>query len=227
MHSQQHINGLFITGTDTGVGKTYISAMLIRALHNRGIPVEPRKPVESGCSVSPDGNLLPADGMTLLEAAGLDDLSVVTPFCFEAALSPPRAAALEGKVLELARLVSACHVENGFAIVEGAGGFLSPIAADGLNADLALALQLSVVIVTADRLGCVNHCLLTCEAVERRGLDILAIILNRTSPDPALADMGNASELRRLTPYPVIEAPYQADPKFLDGLASLIIGGCT
>jgi dethiobiotin synthetase len=222
MLSQQHFNGLFITGTDTDVGKTYISTLLIRALRSHGVLVAPRKPVESGCRHSPDGSLLPADGMALLEAAGLDDLSIVTPFRFKAALSPPRAAALEGQELELASLVNASQVKDSFAIVEGAGGFLSPISEDGLNADLAMALQLPVIVITPDRLGCVNHCLLTCEAIERRGLSILAVILNRTGPDSALDNMDNAEEIRRLTPHPVVEVSYQADQQSLDDLASLI-----
>lgn len=217
------LKGLFITGTDTGVGKTYVSELLLQALCSHGVKAIPRKPVESGCQPSPDGSLYPADGMALLKASGLTDLAAVTPYRFRAALSPPRAAALEGKELKLASLASACEVKEGFAVVEGAGGFLSPIADDGLNADLAMALRLPVIIITADRLGCINHCLLTCEAVERRGLEIMAVVLNSVTPAPDLNTMDNADELRRLLSYPVIEIPHQAGQQAIDELASMII----
>ena len=106
--------------------------------------------------------------------------------------------------------------------MEGAGGFLSPIANDGLNADLAVALNLPVLIVAPDRLGCINHCLLTCEAIERRGLEIRAIILNQ--PEITADDeMNNAEELRRLISYPVIKIPYQANEKDIDDLALMIM----
>jgi dethiobiotin synthetase len=201
MHSQQHLNGLFVTGSDTGVGKTYISALLIRALHSRSIPVEPRKPVESGCSQSPDGTLIPADGIALLEAAGLNDLDEVTPYRFSAPLAPPQAAAREGQEIRLKQLVNSCPLHNdSLLIVEGAGGFLSPIASDGLNADLAIALGLPVVLVVADRLGCINHCLLTIEAIEHRGLAIAGIILNQISGG---GDMQNFEEIKRRVDCPV------------------------
>jgi dethiobiotin synthetase len=201
MRSQQHFNGLFITGTDTGVGKTYISSLLIRALRSRGVLVVPRKPVESGCRNSPDGTLLPSDGMALLEAAGLDDLDEVTPFRFSAPLAPPQAATREGQDIRLQQLINACsRHDDSLMIVEGAGGFLSPIASDGLNADLAIALELPVLLVAADRLGCINHCLLTIEAIEHRGLAIAGVILNQISGE---GDLLNFEEIRARVEYPV------------------------
>jgi len=201
MRSQQHFNGLFITGTDTGVGKTYISTHLITALRSRGVLVAPRKPVESGCSQSPVGSLLPADGMALLEAAGLDDLDEVTPYRFSAPLAPPQAAAREGQDIRLRQLVNTCsRSDDALLIVEGAGGFLSPIASDGLNADLAIALALPVLLIVADRLGCINHCLLTIEAIEHRGLAVAGIILNQISYE---RDMENFEEIKRRVDCPV------------------------
>jgi dethiobiotin synthetase len=201
MRSQQHFNGLFITGTDTGVGKTYISTLLICALRSRGVLVAPRKPVESGCRNSPDGTLLPSDGMALLEAAGLDDLDEVTPFRFSAPLAPPQAATREGQDIRLQQLINACsRHDDSLMIVEGAGGFLSPIASDGLNADLAIALELPVLLVAADRLGCINHCLLTIEAIEHRGLAIAGVILNQISGE---GDLLNFEEIRARVEYPV------------------------
>lgn len=201
MTQRSNKTGLFITGTDTGVGKTHVAARLIKALVNRHVPVQPRKPVESGCEI--DGSdLLPADGLKLMQAAGLSDIDAITPYRFKQAVSPPRAAALTGQRLFLKQLVDCCRQHtDGYLVVEGAGGFLSPLTEDGLNADLAVALGLPVIIVVADRLGCVNHCLLTVESVRQRGLHIEAIIVNRIDgTDP---EMDNLREIRRLTDIPV------------------------
>jgi dethiobiotin synthetase len=222
MLKQSFSQGLFITGTDTGVGKTYISSRLIRGLRQRGLTITTRKPVESGCTRASDGNLLPEDGHRLFLAAGNDTLDAITPFRFEAALAPPRAAALEGASISLSDLSAACSSTHGPLIVEGAGGFLSPIANDGLNADLAVKLQLPLLIVAPNRLGAINHCLLTCEAIERRGLDIMAIVLNQLEL-PIDERMENAAELGRLVPYPVFEAPYQATEQDIEALTAMVM----
>lgn len=200
MSNDQHLGGVFITGTDTGVGKTYIGSRLIRSLRARDIPVTPRKPVESGCAAE-GTHLIPADGLLLMEAADLDCLDKVTPYRFKAPLAPPQAATREGQEIRLQQLVNACsRHDDSIVIVEGAGGFLSPIASDGLNADLAIALGLPVILVVADRLGCINHCLLTIEAIRHRKLHIAGIILNRISDE---GDMQNAEEIKRWIDYPV------------------------
>jgi len=214
--------GVFITGTDTGVGKTYLSSRLIKALHQHGQSITARKPVESGCRKTSEGSLFPDDGQQLLEAAGNDKLDAITPFRYEAALAPPRAAALAGKSLLLSELSAACTPVHGPLIVEGAGGFLSPIADDGLNADLAVALELPILIVAPNRLGCINHCLLTCEAIEKRGLEIIAIALNQVEGTTD-EKMNNAAELRRLISYPVFEIPYQGNEKGLEDLSLIIL----
>lgn len=192
--------GFFVTGTDTEVGKTYIASRLIALLHARGVPVTPRKPAESGC-VREDDHLIPADGLALMQAAGLDQLEAVTPYRFKAPLAPPQAAAKEGKEVQLQQLIDACpHPNESLLVVEGAGGFLSPIANDALNADLAIALGLPIVLVVADRLGCINHCLLTIDAIEHRNLTIAGIILNQISGE---GDLLNYEEIKQLVDYPV------------------------
>jgi len=190
-------NGIFITGTDTGVGKTHVGARLIRSLVEQGIKVIPRKPVESGCSLE-HGQLVPADGITLMSAAGLSDIDAVTPYRFEQPLSPPRAASLSNQHLHVDQLVDACQTgAKDFVVVEGAGGFMSPLAEDGLNAELAVALCLPVLLVVADKLGCVNHCLLTLEAITNRGLNVAGIVLNQIAPDEN--GMDNLHEIERLS----------------------------
>jgi len=191
--------GVFITGSDTGVGKTRIGTALASWLSARGLRVAVRKPVESGCPDGPQGPL-PQDADALrLAAGGWEDLDAVCRVRLRAALSPERAAALEGVRLELDALVQHCRAgvdAADFLIVEGAGGFYSPLAQHALNADLAVRLRLPVLLVAADRLGTINHSLLTAEAVRGRGLALAGVVLSQPSPQPDVS-MDNAGELAR------------------------------
>ncbi|MDA8118535.1 MAG: dethiobiotin synthase [Gammaproteobacteria bacterium] len=224
------LTGLFVTGTDTGVGKTWVAAILTRLLVQRGLRVRPRKPVESGCA-SGEVGLLPQDAVALWEAAGgTEPLQQVCAYPLRAALSPERAAALEGRTLNLDQLVTACRSGVGaddFLLVEGAGGLLSPLAAGTTNADLAAALRLPVLVVAADRLGVINHALLTVEALQHRALPLVGVVLNQTGPvtDPL---MDNAADLAHWLDCPmerVLHRPRHQAPAwagigpFLHGLA--------
>ena len=204
------MRGVFITGTDTGVGKTRIGAALAHLLIGRGLLVRPRKPVESGCPTGPDG-LVPQDAAVLREAAGcVEPLERICPYRLRAPLAPERAAALEGMTLDLGRLRAACLAGIGsddFLLVEGAGGFYSPLAKGALNADLAGGLGLPVLVVAADRLGTLNHTLLTVEAVRMRGLALAGLILNQPAPQPDPA-MDNAADLEHWLQMPVLRLPY-------------------
>lgn len=196
--------GVFITGTDTGVGKTFISLQLIRALNKKGIDIIPRKPVESGCE-RVNNQLRPADALAMQTAMGQSvSLSEICPYMLEHALSPERAARLEGIDLKLQVLQTACRVSSKhFLLVEGAGGFYSPLASDGLVADLAQRLRLPVLLVAVDRLGCINQVLLNVQAIESRGLLLAAIVLNALNP-PTDPNMDNWQDLRTRLHYPVI-----------------------
>lgn len=205
------MRGLFITGADTGVGKTRVATALAHALAARGVDLRVRKPVESGAPRGPDGPL-PQDAFALrLAAGGREPLDRVCAHALRAPLSPERAAALEGLDLTLDALIAAVRrdVGDGVVLVEGAGGFHSPIARGALNADLARALGLPVLVVAADRLGTINHTLLTVEAVQARGLDVAAVVLSRPAPT-ADADMDNAGELSRWLGRPVLRLPHGA-----------------
>lgn len=197
--------GWFVTGTDTGVGKTYVGVRLIQALRALGRVVLARKPVESGWA----DDVTQTDAWQLAQAAGGLPLAEVCPYRFRAALAPPRAAALEGQALRLAQLQAACPATwdaSQFLHVEGAGGFYSPLTQDGLNADLAVALGLPVLLVAEDRLGCLNHVLLTAEAIQRRGLVLAAVILNpRVAQQPA--GMDNLADLQSHLAVPVGRMP--------------------
>lgn len=198
------MHGVFITGTNTGVGKTRIGVLLARALRSRGVSVIPRKPIESGCQCI-DGELVPEDAHALMDASGYGGtLSEICPYRFEPPVSPVRAAHLANKALNTETLVKVClhNSDGGFILVEGAGGFYSPLAEDGLNADLAVALQLPVLLVTEDTLGCLNHVLLNAEAIRLRGLMLAGVVLNNIRK-PQHGPMDNAADLSNRLPCPV------------------------
>ena len=197
--------GLFITGTDTDVGKTYIGARIVTQLNKLKVDVVPRKPIESGCNLI-GGTLRPYDATQYWEAVEREILlEDICPFRFEPAISPQRAARLVNKTISIQETKQACLNkvnENNFLVVEGAGGFYSPLCEDGLNAELAKSLQLPVLLIANDQLGCINHILLTTEAIQNNGLELCAVILN--SKDEKLDDaMNNLEDLEKLLDSPI------------------------
>ncbi len=206
----------FISGSDTDVGKTYISAQLVRQLVALDIAVETRKPAESGFV-----DVEKSDARQLQRANNnRESLDVITPYRYLAALAPHRAARLEGKALTVDMLKTACVKSNpeSLLVVEGAGGFYSPIAKDGLNADVAVALELAVIIVVDDRIGAVNQSLMSIEAVANRGLSVAAVILNDVNGDNE-SGMDNRSDLMVHTDIPVFSCSHagQLEPVFATG----------
>jgi len=191
------MQGVFITGTDTAVGKTRIGVLLAKALYKKNIRVIPRKPVESGCKTM-SGALLPADALALKQAAHYEgELREVCPYRFAQPVSPVRAAHLSNSQLTTEQLVKACQHrdDEGFTLVEGAGGLYSPLTEDGLNADLAMALKLPVLLVAEDKLGVLNQVLLNIEALDMCGLDLVGIVLNNLDNNRD-RHMDNAADLR-------------------------------
>jgi dethiobiotin synthetase len=177
--------GFFVTGTDTGVGKTLIACALLRALGARGLRVIGMKPVAAGARWQ-DGRLV-NDDVTALKAAGNvsapDEL--MNPYCFEPPIAPHIAAANVGVSIDLNRLREAYAALAATAqcvIVEGAGGILVPLGADFDTADLAADLGLPVILVVGMRLGCLNHALLTAAAIHRVGLPIACWVANQLDP---------------------------------------------
>ncbi len=212
MHSPT--KGYFITGSDTDVGKTWIARQIIQQLNSKHASVKVRKPVESGCEKI-DGQYFPADGNALYQANHqIESLALITPFRFQAALAPDRAARMENQTLTLQQLHQACLNKitvNDVLLVEGAGGFYSPICEDGLNADLARVLGLKVIIVCENRLGTINQALLTITAVKHEGLDIQAVVLNQnTPPNSAEDNLDNYQDLCQRTDIPVYTCTYQS-----------------
>lgn len=174
------MNGIFITGSDTEVGKTWFSCALIRTLRKTIARVGAYKPVASGISEEQD-----SDAFRLWEATGkLEAISLVCPQSFKAPVAPPLAASLEGRYVNETLLEAGAQAWRGrcdFLVVEGAGGILSPITFETTNADLARRLGLPMVIVVADRLGAVNQALMALEIATSRKLQVAAIVLNETS----------------------------------------------
>lgn len=205
--------GYFITGSDTDVGKTYIACEIVRQLCRHGVELETRKPAESGCDTNALGELQTHDALALQQANNVrESIERIARYRFRAALAPPRAARLEGRELLLEQLIDACAVDDPrhHLLVEGAGGFYSPIAENGLNADLAGELQLAVFIVVADRIGAVNQALMTIEAVESRQLRIAAVILNQVEAQGD-TQMDNATDLAGYCRYPVFRCAHGAN----------------
>lgn len=207
--------GLFITGTDTEVGKTYVAALLAGELACAGCRVGVYKPAASGCTVVPatdpsqPGTLISDDAVALWGAAGRPgELEHVCPQRFAAPLAPHLAARAEGKQLDAERLRTGLDywtARSDFVLVEGAGGLLCPLGEREMMADLAGDFRLPLVIVARNALGTINHTLLTVEAAQRRNLPIAGIILNTPSPrpgDPSVAD--NPQEIQAHCTAPVL-----------------------
>ncbi len=219
------LRGVFITATDTGAGKTYVGCRLVTALRRSGVVVAPRKPVESGCAAG-DSELAPQDGLAYWRACeGEVPLYTICPHRLAVPASPERAARLAGRRLTLEMLVEACDADSGIRIVEGAGGFYSPIAEQALNADLAHRLGLPVLLVVADRLGCVNHALLTAEAIRRRDLRLLAVVMN-TMGRPADSALDNAGAINAYLGEPVLLLDPVSEERTVDALAERVLANC-
>jgi dethiobiotin synthetase len=173
--------GFFVTGTDTGVGKTRVSAGLIAALRGQGLRVAGMKPVASGCAATPAG-LRNADALALMAASGLDlPYEWVNPYAFAPAVAPHLAAADVGSTICFAvieRAFGQLAAQADRMVVEGVGGWRVPLGPDGDVADLAMRLKLPVVLVVGLRLGCLNHAALTAADIRRCGLPLAGWVGN-------------------------------------------------
>lgn len=220
-----------MTGTDTGVGKTMVSAALLLGLKRRGRRVGAMKPVETGCPAG-GGGLVPADGVFLRETAGMDDsLDLVAPSRFALPLAPMVAAEQEGAPVDLDSVMDAYRRlswKYDFLVVEGAGGLLVPLCCGAATRpppalhrpspyfirDLIKEMGLPAVVVAQPALGTINHTLLTVEHARKEGITVLGIIINQCDPPGGtIAEKTNPDVLRRLCPVPVLGVlPYNASP---------------
>ena len=205
---------VLVTGTDTGVGKTWIGCALVRALRAEGRSVSVRKPAETGC-LSRDGELYPADAALLREAAGPgESLADVCGVRLAEPLAPAVAAARAGAVIEPAAIVAeiaAASRRFDLVVVEGAGGLLVPLSGRYGYADLARDLGARLILVVGARLGAINATLLTLEVAVARGLPVAGLVVNHFAATEDLATRTLAASLRHLTDVPVLAEVAQGE----------------
>ena len=204
--------GIFITGTDTGVGKTLLAASLAAFLRDRGYRVGVMKPAETGCPES-DGTLIPQDALRLKEAAGCaEPIETICPYSFAEPLAPSIAAERSNRKIDVDLLLSTygeISAKYDVTLVEGAGGLMAPLLPSYTYADFARVLKLPVLVVAANKLGVINHLLLTLEHASCRGLKVLGYVLNRISNENSLAAETNREVLFGLTGVPCLgELPF-------------------
>ncbi|MFK3771762.1 dethiobiotin synthase [Pseudomonas sp. NPDC089406] len=192
----------FIAGTDTDVGKTTIAAGLLRAARLQNLSTLAAKPVASGCVNTPKG-LRNSDALALIDESSVKlAYEEVNPYAFEPAIAPHVAAREAGVALEVPVLLKAMqHVldqQADFTLVEGAGGWRVPLSGHANLSDLAIALKLPVILVVGVRLGCINHALLSAEAIARDGLQLAGWVANIVDPRTSRLEENLASLAERL-----------------------------
>ena len=207
--------GWYVTGTDTGIGKTHASVALLHRLRADGVRAVGMKPVASGCARSVDG--WRNDDALALQAASdpCPDYALVNPYALPRATAPQLAAEAAGVHIALPPLRAAWHAlqaQSDAGVMEGVGGWLAPLADDLEQADLARALDLPVLLVVGVRLGCLSHARLSARAIAEDGLRLAGWVANRIDPEfedgPAYLDL-----LRKAIPAPCLGVlPWQADP---------------
>ena len=180
--------GYFITGTDTGVGKTTVTLGLMQALQQQGREVAAMKPVAAGCEMTPDG-LRNEDALRLQQASSVVlDYDLVNPCAFAPPVAPHIGAEAAGETIEIDNIVNKYNeikIRTECVLVEGAGGWLVPLNAKHTLADLAQALGLDVILVVGLQLGCLNHALLSAESIQAHGCRLAGWVANRLPGDMA------------------------------------------
>ncbi|WEJ72761.1 MULTISPECIES: dethiobiotin synthase [unclassified Pseudomonas] len=197
----------FITGTDTEIGKTTLAAGLLHAARLAGLSTAAAKPVASGCERTPEG-LRNEDALALLAECSLPlAYDQVNPFAFQPAIAPHLAAREKGVKLQVESLApavrSVLQLGADFTVVEGAGGWRVPLSGEESLSDLAIALGLPVILVVGVRLGCINHAVLSAEAIQRDGLQLAGWVANIVDPSTSRLEENLATLAERL-PAPCI-----------------------
>ena len=211
---------VFITGTDTGVGKSIVSASLLRALQAQGVRALGMKPVASGCTMSAEG--LRNDDAELLRThgSGAPDYALVNPYALPEPIAPHVAAAQAGVEIRLDPIVAAFAALSTMSqcvVVEGVGGWAVPLSATLMQADLVRALKLPVILVVGLRLGCINHALLSARALDADGCNPIGWIANTIDPTMACVEENLATLRARLAAPCLGVLPFArtADPREL------------
>jgi dethiobiotin synthetase len=198
--------GVFVSATDTSVGKTTLAAGLIGLLKRQGINVGVMKPVASGAIECDSGKLISQDAEMLVKFSGSSDpWEWINPYCLATPVTPALAAKIEGVTIEMTRIQS-CFEElsrrHDFVVVEGAGGVMSPIFEKLLVTDMIRVLGLPVIVVSQSLLGTINHTLMTFECLRKREIEILGFFLNRFPKKPNLSESTNAEIITAVSGVP-------------------------
>jgi dethiobiotin synthetase len=206
------MRGLFVTGTDTGVGKSVASACLVAAMRAAGEPVRAYKPVLTGLDEPPTAPW-PADH-ELLALAAATDPGQVAPLRFGPPASPHLAAALAGGEIDPQALIArALELGDGHTLlVEGVGGLLVPLSDSFAVCDLAVALGLGVLVVARPGLGTINHTLLTLKAAREAGLTVVGVLLSGWPEEPSMLELSNRETIATLGKVEVLTLPLLAGP---------------
>ena len=231
MSSHPTPTGIFITGTDTEIGKTVIAGGLAAALKAAGVNVGVMKPIASG-GTEHKGRIVSEDAIFLKRAAQVDDaLDLINPICLRHPLAPSVAAEIEGGSIDLRQIDDAfaeLRRRHKFIVVEGVGGIAVPICKNVLVADMAQRFQFPLLIVARPNLGTINHTVLTVEFAKSHSLELRGIVLNASQEgSKGLAEETNPKELARLTHLPILgTVPFderlQGDTPDLDFLSQFI-----
>ena len=212
----------FLTGTDTEIGKTFITCALLERAAQAGLKAAGLKPVAAGTDAAGQNE----DVEQILAASNLMlPRDIVNPYCFTAAIAPHIAAAEEGRRIDFAVIKAACAqamAAADFLVVEGAGGFRIPLDGDRDSADLAVDLGLPVILVVGMRLGCISHALLTAEAIVGRGLKLAGWVANRIDPAMTRFDE-NLATLQALLPAPLLGVVPHAPADGATGAADFLV----
>ena len=206
---------LFVTGTDTGVGKTLIATALLHGLRARGHKVAGMKPVASGARQSAEG-WINEDALALMAEASVPaPYRIVNPYSFDPAVAPHIAAVEAGVRIDLREIERAFRILSGLTdivVVEGAGGWLTPLNERESFADLARTIHARVVMVVGMRLGCLNHALLTAQAVQASGQRLIGWVANGIDPGFERASDNLRSLEQRLAAPFLGSVPHQVEP---------------
>lgn len=222
-------DGIFVTGTDTEVGKTVIACGMVRGLQQRGYRVAAMKPVASGCGRTLDG-LRNEDALALQALTGEPDYTAVNPIAYEPAIAPHLAAAESNRPIDLGEIVAGYRrlaAGADVVVVEGAGGWRVPLGPGQSMADIARALELPVLLVVGIRLGCINHALLSAEAIAADGRPLLGWVANVVDAADRRASAQVASLRERLAAplLGVVPRLSQPDPEAVADLLDLGLCG--
>ncbi|MFA6056054.1 MAG: dethiobiotin synthase [Thermodesulfovibrionales bacterium] len=208
--------GFFVTGTDTGVGKTIITAALIKVISRPGFTTGGMKPIESGCLQQGDV-LVPSDGMFIKTIAHMEEnIRHITPCSFKSPLAPLPASEIEGLSVDLGKIRKAYDYLSAryeAVVVEGIGGLLVPITKNYFVIDMAKDFNLPLIVVSRPSLGTINHTMLTVNYAIKEGLRVAGIIINYSQPpENTLAETTNPEIIKQISPVPVIGIfPYLTD----------------